>query len=47
MAKWYIGIDEHGNFNPSEPENDSYVCAVVTQADGREREAAFQKPSNL
>lgn len=43
MAHWYIGIDEHGNFNPSEPENDSYVCAVVTQADDRKREAAFQK----
>ena len=41
MAKWYIGIDEHGDFNPSEPENDSYVCAVLTQADGTERKKAF------
>lgn len=32
MALWNIGIDEHGNFNPMEPENDSFVCAVVTQA---------------
>ena len=32
MAQWYIGIDEHGNFNPAEPENDSFVCAVVTQS---------------
>ncbi|SHM73368.1 hypothetical protein [Fibrobacter sp. UWB7] len=32
MAQWYIGIDEHGNFNPAELENDSFVCAVVTQS---------------
>ena len=42
MANWYIGIDEHGNFNPSEPENDSFVCAVVTQESGEGIFSAFK-----
>ena len=36
MAQWNIGIDEHGNFNPTEKENDSFVCAVVTQSSTEE-----------
>jgi tetratricopeptide (TPR) repeat protein len=42
MAQWYIGIDEHGNFNPTEKENDSFVCAVVTQSDTEEVYSALK-----
>lgn len=42
MAQWYIGIDEHGNFNPIEKENDSFVCAVVTQSNTEEVYSALK-----
>ena len=42
MARWYIGIDEHGNFNPSDPKNDSFVCAVLTQESGEGIFTAFK-----
>jgi tetratricopeptide (TPR) repeat protein len=42
MAQWNIGIDEHGNFNPTEKENDSFVCAVVTQSSTEEVYSALK-----
>ena len=42
MARWYIGIDEHGNFNPSDTKNDSFVCAVLTQESGEGIFTAFK-----
>ena len=42
MAQWYIGIDEHGNFNPTEKDNDSFVCAVVTQSNTEEVYSALK-----
>lgn len=43
MAQWNIGIDEHGNFNSIEPENDSFVCAVVTKVKDSEIERSLQE----
>ena len=43
MARWYIGIDEHGDFNPMDPESDSFVCAVVTTVKESEVERSLQE----
>lgn len=42
MTTWRIGIDEHGLFDAMNPDDDSFVCAVITQKSDREIEAAFR-----
>lgn len=44
MAHWFIGIDEHGGFNPlEETDEGSFVCGVVTRWKESECEALLQK----
>lgn len=45
MAKYYLGIDETGNFNILQPEN-SFVCGVLTLLSQMELDALYIKTYN-
>lgn len=46
MAKWYVGIDESGNFNWYDENDKSFVCAIVTQKNVTECNQFLEKCAN-
>ncbi|MCF0224554.1 MAG: hypothetical protein HUK20_09805 [Fibrobacter sp.] len=41
MATWRIGIDEHGIFDATNKDDNSFVCAVITQKSNKEIASVF------
>lgn len=47
MKNWYIGIDESGAFDWTNPSDKSFVCAIITQKSHNECEEFLRECANI